>query len=188
MTTAAVLLAAGGGTRFRGRGHKLRAVLGDRTVFEHALDAVLGAGLDEVIVVEGAVGLHDLVPEGIAHVVNPRWQGGIATSLHTALDLAARRGHDAVVVGLADQPHVTSEAWRAVATSDAPIAVASYGGRRGNPVRLAASVWDLLPEDGDEGARALMRERPDLVTEVPCLGSAVDVDTVEDLEQLGGNP
>jgi CTP:molybdopterin cytidylyltransferase MocA len=188
MTVAGVVLAAGGGRRFTasgGEGHKLLAVLDGEPVVVRALEAVLAAGLDEVVVVHGAVDLTAVVPPDVVLLHNPGWEDGIASSLQLAVRHAADAGHDAVVVGLGDQPGVTADAWRTVAAAplEPPIAVATYDGRRGNPVRLAAAVWSLLPVGGDEGARALMRGRPELVREVPCTGRAWDVDTVEDLER-----
>ena len=178
MSTAAVVLAAGGGSRFGGDGHKLLAPFRGRPLVVWALEAA--SVLDELIVVTGAVDLDELLPPGARVVRNERWAEGQATSLAAAI--AAAGGHDAVVVGLGDQPLIPSEAFRLVAAATAtPIAVASYDGRRRNPVRLAAEVWALLPVEGDEGARSLVRGRKDLVTEVACPGDPADVDTQEDL-------
>ncbi len=188
MTVAGIVLAAGAGRRFSasgGVGAKQRASVGGVPIVAAALGAAVGAGLDAVVLVQGATDLSDLVPAGVIVLDNPRWDEGLATSLQVALDHAREAGHDAVIVGLGDQPGVRSESWRAVALAAAvpPIAVATYGGRRGNPVRLHRSVWDLVPTTGDEGARAVMQRRPDLVREIPCSGDPHDVDTLEDLDR-----
>lgn len=185
MTTAGVLLAAGAGTRFAGSQHKLLAAIEGRSVVSRSLDALCGAGLDAVVVT-GAVDLSAVLAEVgvvIAVVANERWETGIASSVRCAARWAWDAGHEAVVVGLADQPFVTSAAWRAVAASEGRIAVATYGGRRGNPVRLAREVWPLLPRDGDEGARTLIRRFPEIVVPIACEGLPDDIDTVEDLRR-----
>lgn len=185
MPKAAVLLAAGGGSRFVGTTHKLLATLGGVPIFRRALHQATAAGFDHVIVVTGAVAL-DIAEPTVTAVHNPKWHRGQAGSLQLALSVAADLDSDFVVVGLADQPFVPASAWRAIAasTSTAPIVVATYDGVRGpNPVRLHRSVWPHLPTDGDEGARLLMRLHPDWVHEVACEGSAADIDTLEDLEQ-----
>jgi molybdenum cofactor cytidylyltransferase len=188
VTVLGIVLAAGAGSRFAGSGGehpKPRAELHEVPLVLHVVRAALAGDLDEVVVVQGAVEVADLLPPEVIALENLRWEHGIATSLQVGLAHAAAEGHSAVVVGLADQPGVGPDAWRAVAGAPAtpPIAVATYAGRRANPVRLAAPVWRLLPQDGDEGARVVMRERPELVREVPCTGDPWDVDTVEDLER-----
>jgi molybdenum cofactor cytidylyltransferase len=178
------VLAAGAGSRFLD-GHKLLAPLKGRPLLWWSVASALGAGLDETIVVTGAVDLSSALPEGEVTVLeNERWSEGLASSLQVAVRHAGERGHEAVVVGLGDQPMILPGAWRAVAErDDVPIVVATYDGRRRNPVRLAASVWPLLPTTGDEGARVVMARQPELVGEVACSGVAADVDTVEDLAQ-----
>lgn len=191
----AIVLAAGGGTRFQGAHHKLTSRLASgRTVAAQAVQVALDAGIGPVVVVTGAVtevpgGSDRLELPGSVHVVhNPDWAQGQSTSLRVGLDTAIRLhpDADAVVVGLADQPGVVADAWRRVAASPAPIAVATYDGTRGNPVRLERSLWAELrspPPGRDEGARGLIRSRPHLVHAVPCPGSPDDIDTVEDLQR-----
>jgi CTP:molybdopterin cytidylyltransferase MocA len=191
--TAAVVLAAGAGTRFEGPTSKLLARIDGVPVVRRAVDHAVEAGLDMTLVVVGDGDDGEVaaaLPAEVRVVRNPDAAGGIATSLQAAITavesasgLGAGEGAcDAVVVGLGDQPFVPAGAWREVAAHTAsPIATATFDGRRSPPVRLAREVWALLPTSGDRGASALMDERPDLVAEVPCDGSPDDIDTVEDL-------
>lgn len=181
MTVGGVVLAAGGGTRFQGSEHKLLSVFRGHPLVWWALTAATEAGFDEVAVVVGAADLGEIVPPEVAVIANHHWASGQASSLQAAVAWAAARGHEAIVVGLGDQPLVPPSAWAAVAASTSPVAVASFGGERRPPVRLDQSVWSLLPTAGDEGARVLMARRPDLVGAVPCEGQPADIDDQEDL-------
>ncbi len=187
MTVAAVVLAAGAGSRFAGPVHKLLADLRGRPVVAWAVEAAVAAGLDEVLVVTGAAdvagGIAAVLPPGVRIVPNPAWATGQASSLQAAVAAAAAAGHDAIVVGLGDQPFVPASAWRAVADTDSPLAVALFGGDARPPVRIHRSLWSDLPTEGDEGARGLLRRCPELVVRVPCGGDSADVDTLEDLER-----
>lgn len=185
MTVAAVLLAAGAGTRFLGPTSKLRADLLGKPVLEWSLDAVLAAGFDDVFVVTGADDLEDLVPKSVHRVSCPDWELGQAHSLRSGIEAARAGGHTAVVVGLADQPLVGQSTWESLRNCDAPGIVAStYAGRRRPPMKLDGPVWDLLPAEGDNGARELMLSRPDLVTELGSTGHPGDVDTEEALADV----
>jgi molybdenum cofactor cytidylyltransferase len=181
--TAAVLLAAGAGTRFAAADgtHKLLADWRGRPLVWWALQSAVDAAIGPVWVVTGAAAIGPVMPDGVRLLPNPRWAEGQATSLAVAVEAASAAGLDAVVVGLGDQPLIPPEAWRRVAGAAGPLAVATYGGQRGNPVRLGSEVWPRLPTTGDAGARVVMRECPDMVEEVACDGNPVDVDTVQDL-------
>ncbi len=192
--TCAVLLAAGGGSRFADRSstqssarpaHKLQALLNGRPVYQWALEAAVQSGLAHVVVVTGAVALD--LPGSVIEVHNVHWANGQAGSLQLGVQAATELGADAIVVGLGDQPFVSADAWRALAGATTPIAVATYGGRRANPVRLHRSIWALLPCEGDQGARSLIALRPELVGEVACSGSPADIDTMEDLQQCNSS-
>lgn len=191
-----VVLAAGAGSRFHDSGHKLLAQLPatcDRpaeTVCSRAIGAAAAAAIGDVVVVTGRLDATTLGVDAVRSVHNPDWADGQMTSVQVGVAAARRADADIAVIGLADQPGVTADAWRSVAgaaANGAAIAVATYDGRRGNPVALRREVWSELATDGDEGARTLMRLRADLVVEVACTGSPTDIDTVEDLRRWQNN-
>jgi len=199
MTTrvCAVLLAAGAGSRFAGPGHKLRADLAGSSVVARSLASVIASAIGPVIVVVGADDLSDEIARiiddsppsphaPITVVTNPQWANGMATSLRAGIDAAAELAADAVVVGLADQPGVDPDAWRRLAECTCDLAVATYDGERGHPVRIARQWWAHIPTHGDEGARALLRREGQIVCEVACRGTPTDVDTTDDLARISG--
>lgn len=185
MTTLAVVLAAGAGTRFDAPTHKLRALIDGVPIIVHAVNNALLSGVGEVMVITGAEQFNDLLND-VAKVHNETWQSGQRSSVLRAISEAEHRGCDVVVIGAGDQPFVTPEDWKAVANDPSPIAVATYNGQRATPVRLHKSVWSefrSLDGDPDAGARSLMHLRPELVSEVACKGSGTDIDTTEDLKR-----
>jgi CTP:molybdopterin cytidylyltransferase MocA len=186
-SVAGALLAAGEGSRF-GR-PKALVELDGQTLAERGVKTLLAGGAAPVFVVTGAAPLE---LDGIHSVYNPEWRTGMGSSLRAALQ-ALPPDVDAVVVALADQPLVGAEAVaRLIAAygSGAAVAVAAYEGRPRNPVLLARQHWPevIAASTGDQGARAFLRARPDLVTLVECgdTGRPDDIDTTADLDRIAG--
>ncbi|MEV4090904.1 nucleotidyltransferase family protein [Streptosporangium saharense] len=181
--SAGLLLAAGGGSRL-GEPKALVELDGERLV-DRGVRLLREGGCHPVVVVLGAA---DAQVRGAVVVRNPDWRTGMGSSLRVGL--AALPGDaERVVIALADQPSVRPEAvLRLVeaARGGAAVAVATYAGRRRNPVLVTrehfAEVAALAV--GDVGARAFLRARPELVAEVPCddVGDPADIDTPADLE------
>jgi CTP:molybdopterin cytidylyltransferase MocA len=162
---AAVVLAAGAGSRFGGPKQRL--------LLPPVLDAVRASCVEELLVVAGAHRLELDVPV----VECDEWERGPGASLRCGLQALPAETEAAVVV-LADGPDLSPAAidrvvgaWRSGAGA---IVAASYRGDRGHPVVLDRAAWPLVP---DEGARAL---EPVLV---PCddLGSPGDVDFADEI-------
>lgn len=184
---AGVVLAAGAGRRFGRR--KQLAELNGRPLLEHVLRATAAAPLDRVIVVLGAdaqevscrVALHGAEP-----VICDRWDAGMSASLRAGIDAAGSAAALAIVLG--DQPLISAEAIARVVTARGGAAAvrATYDGVPGHPVLLERELFLRARKlRGDTGARALLAGVP--VREVACddLGSADDVDTPEQLAQIG---
>ena len=166
---AAVVLAAGAGSRFRGPKQRL--------LLPRVRARVGASSVDEIVVVTGA---HALDAAGARVVDCPDWERGPGASLRCGLGSLAQ-DVEAAVVCLADGPNLAPEAidrvvdaWRR--GSDDAVA-ATYGGERSHPVVVGRSLWPVIP---DEGARSLEARL------VACddLGAPGDVDRPEDFDFL----
>ena len=181
-----LILAAGAGRRFGST--KQLAELRGRPLLAHALEAMLGAGLERVIVVLGhdADAIRARVDFGAAEVVIAEdWADGQAASLRRGL--AAAGEADAVVITLGDQPFITPQVIRAALDQlDGYDAVrALYGDLPGHPVVLGRAVLDAAGGlRGDQGARELLADFRVHQWQAGHLASAVDVDTPEELQAL----
>lgn len=182
---AGVLLAAGDGSRLGQP--KALVELGGQSLASRGVALLRDGGTDPVIVVTGAAAV-DL--PGVQSVPNPRWREGMGSSFAAGL-IALPDRCDAAVVALADQPLVGPESVRRLIgafLAGAAVAVAAYSGRPRNPVLLAREHWPevIATATGDQGARAFLRARPELVTLVECgdTGRPDDIDTPADLEHI----
>ncbi|WP_245572713.1 nucleotidyltransferase family protein [Lichenihabitans psoromatis] len=185
---AAIILAAGGSTRYRAAGGalptKLVAPLDGAPLVARVADAALASQAGLVIVVTGyARASVDAALEGrpLMSVHNEDYAAGLSTSLRCGL-AALPADVKAAIVLLADMPRVSPpliDALIACAAEhpDADAIVPIIAGERGNPVVLNRSLFAAAATlTGDEGARRLLRHPAVAVIELSVTDEAVRLD------------
>jgi molybdenum cofactor cytidylyltransferase len=189
---AAILLAAGRGTRF-GEEPKLLARLGGKALVRYVAEAAVASLANPVAVVtghraeevEGALqGL------SVRIVYNPLFAGGLSTSLKAGLSALPLETRAAIIL-LGDMPLVKTElidalivGWRD--RGEPAALIPTWSGQRGNPVVISRALQtEIEGLSGDVGAGSILRGRPD-VLEWPTVNPAVlrDVDTREELAKF----
>ncbi|MDA4108982.1 nucleotidyltransferase family protein [Mycolicibacterium holsaticum] len=175
MTIAAgVLLAAGAGSRYGMP--KVLAAQGQW--LDSGVAALHRGGCVDVVVVLGAAIVD--VPAPARAVIAEDWSTGLSASLRAGL---AAVDADYAVVLTVDTPdigaQVVSRVLSAAGASPSGLARARYANLPGHPVVLARRHWAALTArlHGDEGARAFLAERDDVVA-VDCddLATGTDID------------
>src|SRR5690349_2249448 len=127
---AAIVLAAGAGSRFGGG--KLLAPLEGRPILQHVLERLEAADFDDVVVVVGrdADEVEEKIDAGAARlVVNPAPDHGLSSSLKVGIG-ALSADADGALIALGDQPLLPARAVRALLDADVvpgrPIVVPVY--------------------------------------------------------------
>ena len=189
--TAAVVLAAGAGSRFGGG--KLVATIDGRSLLAHVVDAARAAGLDPIVVVVPPDGALDAIDLGaVRRVTNPNPVEGLSSSVRLGLRaLELEDVVEAAVILPADQPRVRSEVIRDLIAAadrnpDAPFVAPRYAADSApNPILARRSVWRLADElTGDRGFGPVLAAHPELIRFVDVEGANPDVDTPDDLARL----
>jgi molybdenum cofactor cytidylyltransferase len=180
---AGILLAAGQSTRF-GRQKLLEPWHGE-TLVRKTARVFLDAGVRPLVVV---VSVDSRLVDALADlplttVENSHPELGISSSIATGLR-ALPDGTGASLIGVADQPYLTSEAVEALVSAFSPgrIIVPRWGDHRGNPPVFDRRFFsELLALHGDHGGQQVIAAHADAVTEVELpAGLGDDIDRPED--------
>lgn len=184
---AVIVLAAGSGSRFNGKHHKLEQSLGDASVIALTLRHAIESRLPVVVV------LTEPLAPAVRHLVATRdmvvlpevgSRQGLGMGFSIAAGVGARPDAPGWVILPGDMPLVQPQTIAAVAREldHHPVAYAQHRGRRGHPVGFGAELYsELATLSGDEGARRLVARYPAHGVDVDDPGALIDVDTEADL-------
>jgi molybdenum cofactor cytidylyltransferase len=194
---AAIILAAGQGTRFVAdpQDSKLLALLEGRPLIRHVAEAACSSAAQPVRVVTGhaaaavEAALADL-PLRFVH--NAEFASGLASSLKVGIAALPPQTAGALIL-LADMPRISAGLINRLVTvfedaADAPLAVLpTYLGRCGNPVLVGRQLFSAIENlTGDRGARIIIEQQKTGVLECPLDDASIelDVDTLDELQQI----
>ena len=163
-----------------------------RTMLQRVVEAVMAGGVDETVVVTGSdyASVTSLLRGyGVKLVLNKRWEEGMGTSLATGVKALDGENCGGILVCLGDLPFLSARMVRRVIgvfrqEGCERIVVPKVKSRRGHPVIFPASYRKELGKiRGDEGARSLLNNAGDKLTEVEVHSPEIvqDVDRQSDL-------
>jgi molybdenum cofactor cytidylyltransferase len=165
-----IVLASGRGERFAASGggtHKLQARLADKTVLQHALDAVMASGL----------------PWHLEDAGHPGMGDSIAAAVRATLQSLPQAAGWLILPG--DLPLIQSDTLCTVAAALKfhEVVVPVYQGQRGHPVGFSALCGPaLLGLKGNPGAGSIVQLYEAIELVVNDVGCVTDIDTVDDLQ------
>jgi molybdenum cofactor cytidylyltransferase len=191
-----LVMAAGRSSRMGA--NKLLMDDGGKPIVARVVERALAADLAEIVVVTGhqeAAVRAALAGLKVRFVSCPDYADGMSASLRSGVK-AMPADADAALVLLGDMPRVGTALLRRMIAAFNPtegraIIVPAFQGKRGNPV-----LWDrrffgeMMELAGDVGARHLIGEHAELVTEIEAEdgGIFLDIDTPEAYRAFKDNP
>jgi len=179
----AVVLAAGWSSRTSN--YKMTLPLGEKTVLEHTVDALLSV-CSKVIVVAGHNAdkcrrvLEDR--KEVKIITNPDFEKGMFSSVKQGVKELAS---DTFFVLPGDQPMVRPQTLTRILATDGDIVNPSFKGKKGHPVLFRNDCRQGILDMSKEGIlRDFIHSRGAEVVDVEDEGVLLDIDTDEDYEKI----
>ena len=192
MTTAAVLLAAGSGSRMGLKPKSLLELNGEPLIRRSARQ-LLDAGVTQLVVVLGHYAADIEAPLNglpIHKVYNPDPDQGLVSSQRLGLQALSDNAYT-VIMSLADQPLVTTQdietLLHAFAASTTDMLFPFVNGQPGNPVLLSARArLEILAGDSGFGCKEWRQSHASQVEKYPSdnLHFVTDLDRPEDVDRF----
>lgn len=191
MKVAALVLAAGGATRF-GRPKQLLQIDGENLV-QRACRVAREAGCSPVVLVLGAhadVIRSDGLPDEVDVLVNDSWQDGMGTSIATGVRALSPDDSDALIIMLADQPGIGVASLQSlIAKAGEPnvsIVLSHSGEAMGPPALFTKRHFATLAVlEGDQGGRGIAKDHPEEVATASIPESRWDIDVPDAWREFG---
>ncbi len=189
-----LILAAGTSSRL-GRPKQLLNIEGE-SLIERVIKESLKTDCQKIAVVLGAH--FEKIKKEINNLpvnilMNENWQDGMSSSLQSGIRFLTKNSPspDAVIILLCDQPFVNTALLKkiihAFQESGKGIIASRYNSKAaGVPVLFSKKYFDIiLQQEGQAGAKKLLRQYPEDVAYVEFLEGVFDIDTEEDLKAIG---
>ena len=185
-----ILIPAAGASSRLGQTKQLVNYKG-KSLIQNAVNTAAALAPREIIVVTGAneiavkyAGQHP----SVRFIPNPLWQHGMGHSIAIGTG-ALKPKSKGVLILLCDQwrlevqdLELLADKWQ---SNEEKIVCANAEGVNMPPVIFPSSCFDLLKNlVGDQGARSLLKARPELVKSVLIKNAAFDLDTTAQLDEL----
>lgn len=187
----AVILAAGSSSRI-GQPKQLLSLRG-KTLVRACIETASEADCSPVVVVTGSdrEKVHlELADANVIEVRNTNWQRGIGSSIRSGVQALIDHTPDAeaILLMVCDQPAVNARfIERLIAARDETkkhIVASSYADTVGVPALFDRSLFkELLSLRDEAGAKSIILQKPERVSQLTFPEGAIDVDTWEDWEK-----
>ena len=192
MSVGAIVLAAGGSTRFKKP--KQFAIFRGETFVRRIVAAANEAECAPIVVVVGrdaAKISSELAGLPVSVAVHRNWPNGLGSSIAAGVRhvVGVAPNLNAAILLTCDQPFVNASVLRQLIQlylkNGKPIVASAYADTLGIPALFDRSCFgDLLQLTGDSGAKGIIRARRHDVTPFNFPAAAIDIDTAVDYEKL----